>query len=81
MGSTLGSQESAKLGEKRPYRRFGLPKTRDLDPSSDFPNSFGREILGSPDAGSWIERTPGRVAIRLRSPKPGSAGTTCKSGA
>src|SRR5215217_2577606 len=47
MSSILGSQESAKRGEKRPYRRFTLPKTRDPNPSSDFPNSFERGILGS----------------------------------
>jgi hypothetical protein len=40
IGSTLGSHESAKRGEKRPNGRSALPKTRDPDPSSDFRNSF-----------------------------------------
>jgi hypothetical protein len=40
MGSTLGSYESEKRGEKHPYRRFVLPKTPDLNPSGYFPNSF-----------------------------------------
>jgi hypothetical protein len=43
MSSILGSQESAKRGEKRPYRRFTLPKTRDPNPSREFPNSFWRD--------------------------------------
>jgi hypothetical protein len=40
MGSTLGSYESEKRGERHPFRRFALPKTRDPGPSSYFPNSF-----------------------------------------
>src|SRR5215217_2368329 len=52
MGSTSGSQESAKQGEKRPYCRFAPPKTRDLDPSSYFPNSFRARVPGNPRA-SW----------------------------
>src|SRR5688572_2037109 len=40
MSPILGAQESAKRREKRPNRRITLPKTRDLNPSSDFPNSL-----------------------------------------
>jgi hypothetical protein len=44
MGTTSRSQESVKRGKKRPYCRFALPKTRDLDPSSYLPNSFSRQL-------------------------------------
>jgi hypothetical protein len=54
MGSALRSQESQKPGERHPYRRLVLPKARDPSPSSYFPNSFGREILGSSYAVSCI---------------------------
>jgi len=37
---TMGSHESARWGEKRPYGHFALPKTRDPDPSSYLPNSL-----------------------------------------
>src|SRR5215204_3676209 len=62
MGSTLGFQESVKRGEKRPCCHFVPPITRDLDPSSYFPNSFRRDVLGNSatqeepgwlDPGSW----------------------------
>jgi len=45
MGSTLGFQESAKWGERRTYRGFALPKRRDPNPSSYFPNSLSRTFV------------------------------------
>jgi hypothetical protein len=50
MGSISGSQESVKRRKKCPCWRFALPKTRDLDPSSYFPNSFRRYFLGNSGA-------------------------------
>src|SRR5829696_4511753 len=65
MGSTSGSQESVKRGKKRPYCRFALPKTRDLDPSSYLPKSFSRH---SGESGSrialWDASTRARVEAR-----------------
>jgi hypothetical protein len=46
MSSTSASHETAKRGEKCPYRRFALPKAYGTDPSSYFPNSFRSRILG-----------------------------------
>jgi hypothetical protein len=40
IGCTLGSHETVKRGEKSPCCRFCATKTRDLVPSSYFPNSF-----------------------------------------
>jgi hypothetical protein len=40
MGFTLGSHKAVKRGEKPLIAAFAPPKTRDLDPSSYFPNSF-----------------------------------------
>ena len=51
MGFTVGSYKALKRGEKPPYCRFCVTKTRDLDPSSYFPNSFRRgfsETLTAP---------------------------------
>jgi hypothetical protein len=42
MSFALRSRESEKGGEKHPYRRLALPKTRNPHSSSYFPNSFGR---------------------------------------
>src|SRR5215212_11854232 len=47
MGSTLRSHGSEKGGASRPYRCFALPITHHPDPSSYFPNSLRRRILGS----------------------------------
>jgi hypothetical protein len=44
MGFTMGSHESARRGEKRPYGHFALPKTCDPDPSSYLPSSFSRDM-------------------------------------
>src|SRR5215217_4106509 len=44
MGFTLGSHKTVKRGEEPPYCRFMPSKTRDLDPSSYFPNSFSRRF-------------------------------------
>jgi hypothetical protein len=40
MGFTLGFHKTIKRGEKPPFCHFAPPKTRDLDPSNYFPNSF-----------------------------------------
>jgi hypothetical protein len=47
MDSTLRSHESEKEGEKHPYRRFALPKTRNPEPSSYFPNSFSLTLVNN----------------------------------
>src|SRR5215216_2879582 len=47
MGFTMGSDETLKRGQKPSYCRFCATKTRYLDPSSYFPNSFRRGILGN----------------------------------
>jgi hypothetical protein len=47
MGLTLEAHEPEKRVEKCPYRHVVLPKTRDLDPSSYFPSSFGWGVLRS----------------------------------
>jgi hypothetical protein len=47
MSFALRSRESEKGGEKHPYRRLALPKTRNPHSSSYFPNSFGRSVLGN----------------------------------
>ena len=66
MASTLGIQEPVKRGEKHPYCRKAAPTTRDLDPSSYFPNSFRRLILGNWVSGNGHSRKPGRmVTVRL----------------
>src|SRR5215213_1631814 len=44
MGFPLGSHKTLKRGQKPPYCRFYATKTRDLDPSSYFPNSFSRQF-------------------------------------
>ncbi len=45
MGTTLGSHEAAKLGQKRPYRRFRLQKTTRSYPPRYFPNSFSKSLV------------------------------------
>src|SRR5215207_3647894 len=62
---TSGSQESVKRGEKRPYCHFAPPKTRDLDPSSYFTNSFRREILGNQASDNPNSRKLGKGSSRL----------------
>ena len=56
MASTLGIQEPVKRGEKHPYCRKAAPTTRDLDPSSYFPNSFSAVILASWASGKYYSR-------------------------
>jgi hypothetical protein len=71
MGSTLRSHESRKRCKKHPYRRFAPPTGRRPDPSTYFPNSFGRGILGS----SYPVRCIGiqHVATVWPIPPPGSS--------
>jgi hypothetical protein len=44
MGPTLRFHELEEGSQKHPYPRFALPKTRDPDPSSYFPNGFSRKV-------------------------------------
>jgi hypothetical protein len=48
MNFTLGSHKTVKRGKEPLIAAFVPPKTRDLDPSSYFPNSFSRRgLLGN----------------------------------
>src|SRR5215204_6345608 len=59
MGTTLGSHESVKRGEKRPYCRFAAPKRRDLDPSSLYQTvSLGSRVNKAERNGYRALRTP-----------------------
>jgi hypothetical protein len=75
MGFTLGPHESAKRGEKHPYRCFALPKTRVSNPSNYFPNSFRRGILGSsaqPRSNTYERPRPRSAALKgIIWPSPG----------
>jgi hypothetical protein len=63
-GSTLGSHEWAKWGEKRPYRRFAIPKTGDPDPYSYLSNSFRETVRkGVRVASSTGSSVPGNLEL------------------
>jgi hypothetical protein len=58
MNFTLGSHKTVKRGKEPLIAAFVPPKTRDLDPSSYFPNSFRRGILGNPHSPGCIAYHP-----------------------
>ena len=73
MGFTVGFQEALKRGE-RPLMAASRPaKTRDLDPSSYFPNSFRGGLLGNRASGIDSLQYPLAEPVRpgLRYPEGG----------
>src|SRR5215208_5743291 len=64
MRSTLWSHESADQGERDSFCRFALPKIRDPDPFSYFPNSFS-----SPTASVRLFRRRSRQVLFFQRPE------------